>query len=68
MTTQQDDNLRADYLEWTGGFSPASAAEIEMYLTFAVDASLPEGEVRASLRRWAENDLLIEVRGNLDEH
>jgi hypothetical protein len=57
MTPDQLQSLKADYLEWTGGFEPEVEEDIETYVEAAMAVDLDVGEVREALRRWMREAL-----------
>jgi hypothetical protein len=52
MTPEQIENLKADFLAWSGGFPPESPEQIEVYVTHSADTNLVETEVRTILTEW----------------
>jgi hypothetical protein len=51
MTHTQRLNLTADFLEWTGGCSPETNGEIDVYLTTSMPFDYDKREARAVLER-----------------
>ena len=60
--------LRADFLEWSGGFEPESPEQITVYMMTAMDAEIAiladegrggEGEIEigVALSRWMEESV-----------
>ena len=52
MRQSMIDDLKDDYLQWTGGFTPDTDNEISVYLESARPADTDPGEARSILRRW----------------
>ena len=44
--------LRADFLEWTGGFEPETDEQIATYLEGSMAVDIDPGEARDALRGW----------------
>lgn len=61
MTATELSKLRADFLEWTGGFNPADISEIEVYLSTSLDITVDENAARVALRDWGSMAEQIEI-------
>ena len=68
MTAAQLNALKADFLEWTGGFEPECVEHIEAYVTTSMPFNLTDDEAREVLRRWMEQSASIKVRRDVDQH
>ncbi|MGD0769405.1 MAG: hypothetical protein ABSB42_14575 [Tepidisphaeraceae bacterium] len=66
MTTQQIEELKRHFLEWSGGFEPESEHQITVYVDYARDSRFDREEVRRTLEDWMSDPASIEVRRNLD--
>ena len=62
MTDTQRLNLTADFLEWTGGFSPETEAEIDVYITTSMPPGDDEREARDFLVRLMHQEFHTERR------
>ena len=56
LTSEQIDALKADFLEWSGGFEPESFDTITVYIDYACDYRLDGEEVRRVLTDWMNAD------------
>lgn len=61
------DALKADFLEWTGGFEPESDAHVEVYLSASMPLALDEEVARTALRSWMRRAASGEVGRNVDQ-
>jgi len=52
MTDSELQLLKADFIEWSGGFEPESEEDIKTYIEFSMSSDLDEGEVAGALRQW----------------
>ena len=52
MTTAQLESLKADFLQWTGGFEPESDEDIATYTTVSMPYDFDEVEAGQALRHW----------------
>ena len=44
--------LKADFLEWTGGFEPETEEDIAAYVDTSMPFDLKPEEAREALRKW----------------
>jgi hypothetical protein len=44
--------LKADFLEWTGGFEPETEDDIKVYVDTSMPFNLKPDEAREALREW----------------
>ena len=52
MTTEQIESLKADFLEWTGGFEPETDGDIAAYVSASMPFDFDAAEATEVLRRW----------------
>jgi len=56
MNTEITNEIREDFLRWSGGWPPASKDEIKIYVKYARQARWDREEVRAFLILWMISD------------
>ena len=52
MTTDQLESLKADFLQWTGGFEPETVEDITTYIDTSMPFDLASDEAAKALREW----------------
>jgi hypothetical protein len=52
MSAAQLQLLKADYLEWTGGFEPEADNDVETYIASSMPSDMDDDEVRKALTEW----------------
>lgn len=52
MTTDQLESLKADFLQWTGGFEPETDKDIAAYISTSMPFDLDEDDTRRALEQW----------------
>lgn len=52
MSDSELQALRADFLEWTGGFEPETDEQIATYIDGSMAADVDPSEAREALREW----------------
>jgi hypothetical protein len=52
MTPEQIEQLKRDFLEWSGGFEPETEHQIIVYVDYARDSRLDREDVRHILEDW----------------
>jgi hypothetical protein len=68
MTDTNTDALKADFLEWTGGFEPECVEDIDTYIAASMPFDIPADEARAALQQWMREAGSLEIRRNVDQH
>lgn len=61
MTQAQLEELKADFLEWTGGFEPESEEECLNYIQTSMPFNLAVEEAADALRRWVHETVTPEA-------
>jgi hypothetical protein len=54
MDTQRVEAIKADFLEWSGGFRPDSDEQIFIYVQYSAPSDADEKELLALLRAWMQ--------------
>lgn len=54
MDQRTAQNIRLDFADWSGGFPPASPAEITVYIDYSmpIDFTASPTEARKELEKW----------------
>jgi hypothetical protein len=52
MKLTEIEALKADFLEWTGGFNPETDEDIEVYIETSMPLDIDDDEARDILRNW----------------
>ena len=60
--------LKADFLDWTGGFEPETEAEIAAYVGTSMPFQLNPNDARTSLLEWMRDAVSLQVGLDLDQH
>lgn len=68
MTGSQLEDLKADYLEWTGGFPPESVEDVEAYIATSMPFDIDPTEATKSLIGWLRESSSLEVGRYVNEH
>jgi hypothetical protein len=67
MTDHQLAALKADYLEWTGGFVPEAEDDISAYISAAMPIDFDDRAVAEALKGWLAETNSIQVRRYLNK-
>ena len=67
MTTEQIESLKADFLEWTGGFEPETDGDIATYVGASMPFDFDAAEAAEVLRRWRAG-ASVPIGWNVDQH
>ena len=54
MTEQQLDELKADFLEWSGGFEPETDEKIDIHITSSMPLNIADDDARTALKQWRD--------------
>jgi len=54
MDKQAAEAIKADFLEWSGGFPPESEEQVFIYVQYAAPSDVDEEELLALLRTWMQ--------------
>jgi hypothetical protein len=68
MSDSELQSLKADFLEWTGGFDPESEEDISAYVETSMPFDLDPNAACAALREWMRETGSLQVRRNVDQH
>ncbi|MDB5358172.1 MAG: hypothetical protein JWN24_4625 [Phycisphaerales bacterium] len=61
MTEKKFNALKADFLEWSGGFEPETDEDIDVYVAASMPFHIVDEDARISLRQWMNDS--AESRG-----
>ena len=67
MTIAQIGSLKADFLEWTGGFEPETDGDIAAYVSTSMPFDFDAAEATEVLQRWRAG-ASVQIGWNVDRH
>jgi len=67
MTIAQIESLKADFLEWTGGFEPETDRDIATYISTSMPFDFDAAEATEVLQRWLAGTS-VQIGRNVDQH
>lgn len=60
--------LKADFLEWTGGFTPETDEQIATYIRSSMPLDIDDADAAQILQQWMREGESVQIGRDIDQH